>query len=86
MSASPPPPPRHRVERAEPELARRLAKLQSILDLAKSLTAERRLDRLLEGVVDANRPTVLPAEASAQAALLGVLVEAGVWPETARAA
>jgi len=34
-------------------LERRLAKLQSILDVAKAMTAERRLDRLLGLVVDA---------------------------------
>src|SRR5512133_3228843 len=34
-------------------LARRLAKLQSILDVAKAMTAERQLDRLLALVVDA---------------------------------
>jgi HD-GYP domain-containing protein (c-di-GMP phosphodiesterase class II) len=33
-------------------LARRLAKLQSIVDVAKAMTAERRLDRLLALVVD----------------------------------
>ena len=34
-------------------LAHRLAKLQSILDVAKAMTAERQLDRLLALVVDA---------------------------------
>ncbi len=37
---------------SESALARRLAKLQSILEVAKAMTAERRLDRLLALVVD----------------------------------
>jgi HD-GYP domain-containing protein (c-di-GMP phosphodiesterase class II) len=37
---------------SDPALARRLAKLQSILDVAKALTAERQLDRLLGLIVD----------------------------------
>ncbi len=37
---------------SDPALARRLAKLQSILDVAKAMTAERQLDRLLALVVD----------------------------------
>jgi HD-GYP domain-containing protein (c-di-GMP phosphodiesterase class II) len=37
----------------DPVLERRLAKLQSILDVAKAMTAERHLDRLLGLVVDA---------------------------------
>ena len=37
---------------ADENLARRLAKLQSILDVAKAMTAERQLDRLLALVVD----------------------------------
>ena len=36
----------------DPALERRLAKLQSILEVAKALAAERRLDRLLERVID----------------------------------
>src|SRR5512141_2681896 len=35
-----------------PDLVRRLGKLQSILEVAKAMTAERHLDRLLELVVD----------------------------------
>ena len=37
----------------DPVLERRLAKLQSILDVAKAMTAERHLDRLLGLLVDA---------------------------------
>ncbi len=37
---------------ADENLARRLSKLQSILDVAKAMTAERQLDRLLALVVD----------------------------------
>jgi len=37
---------------SDPALARRLSKLQSILDVAKAMTAERQLDRLLALVVD----------------------------------
>jgi len=36
----------------EAALRRRLEKLQSILDVSKAMTAERRLDRLLALVVD----------------------------------
>jgi HD-GYP domain-containing protein (c-di-GMP phosphodiesterase class II) len=37
---------------SDPALARRLSKLQSILDVAKAMTAERQLDRLLALIVD----------------------------------
>jgi hypothetical protein len=72
MSSSPPPSLPRGVEGGDPELARRVAKLRSSPEVTEPLAAERRLDRLLERAVDA--------------ALLGVLVDAGVWRETARAA
>jgi hypothetical protein len=53
MSPSPAPSLPRGVEGGEPELARRLAKLQSVVEVAAARTAERRLDRLLELVVDA---------------------------------
>ena len=85
---------------SDTDLARRLEKLQSILDVAKAMTSERHLDRLLELVVDeaARVAEAMPPERAldilaeearrgqVDAALLGVFVDAAVWRETARPA
>src|SRR5215208_4922934 len=61
--------PCYRPAMTDAALKRRLEKLQSILDVAKALTAERRLDRLLGLVVDeaaevaeADRGTIFMAD------------------------
>jgi hypothetical protein len=80
MPASPSPSLPRGVEGGDPELARRLSKLPSVLEVAKPLTAERRLDRLLEGVVD-----VAARVGEADRCTL-FRVEAGVSRATPRAA